>query len=172
MQIKSIRVIFVLVVVGITCGMLYLRFFYFDERGRQESLIADVNCADVLPSDLELQGKHETLSAAKACSILKSIGKMSTLQTQVEDTANPWRYFGRARIKLNRDVWFIVFRARKMDGYKPQFALRHWKGSGWTIIGDFDAMPLLIQLTTSYEPDIKFLESPESLIPTDQSEPM
>lgn len=172
MQIKSIRIIFVSVVVLLSCGMLYLRFFYFDERGRQASLTESIDCADVLPSDLEIQGARSIVPATQACSLIKSVGKMPTIVVAPEDSTDPWHYFGRLRIKLNRDVWFLVFRARKSEQYRPRFALRHWKGSGWTIIGDFDAEPVLRMLQLSDKIDPKKLESPESLTPTDQSEAM
>jgi hypothetical protein len=165
---KALVVAFIVVVVGVIVGLR----FYFDEEGEQAKL-GDVECSGLLPTVFELQGERVPVNDEQACELMRQIATMQpTGEKHHNDPNDPWHYYGRMRILPKNDAWFLIFNARKSSGFRPEFSLQHRKGVGWTVIGQFDAVPLLKKLGVLERLDTAQLRAPESLVPTDQEKPM
>lgn len=162
----------VLIIVVLSVAVLVALWFYIDERGTQRQL-ADVDCAALLPTTFELQGKIEGVARDETCELLRVIAAMEPNgDDNANDAADPWHYFGRLRIRPANDAWFLVFMARRSDNFKPVFSLRHRRGSGWSVVGLFDAKPVLERLGALGRIDMAKLQSDSSLTPVDQMVPM
>jgi hypothetical protein len=132
-----------------------------------------VDCAGLWPTAFEMQGQRDSVSRAQTCELVKMIAAMKpTSEHWSSDTSDPWHYFGRMRILPKNDAWFLVFVARRSSGFHPLFSLRHRRGNGWAIVGQFDAEPLLRRLGVLDQLDRAKLMSNESLVPTDEQQGM
>lgn len=160
----------VIVILLLAVAVLLLQRAYLSDEGAEKSLSA-VDCAALLPTRMELQGKPIPVSQEQTCEIIRMISTMKPTGEQFGDTAgNPWHYFGRMRILPPSDAWFLVFVARRSEGFAPRFSLRHRRSRGWYIVGQFDAAPVLAKLGVSI--DRALLESEGALTPTDQNQVM
>jgi hypothetical protein len=157
---------------GTIMATILAMWFYFDERGTQEQ-IAAVDCAALLPTNFEMQGRPVDVTGAQTCEVIRMIAAMTPNgDVNHSDDEDPWHYFGRMRIRPKDDVWFLVFMARRAENYKPVFSLRHRRGGGWSVVGVFDAEPVLRALGVAGTIDMARLKSDSALVPTDQSTPM
>lgn len=145
-------------------------WLYLDEQGAQSKLAA-IDCATMLPTTFELQGKRVTITPEQTCTLLHTVAAMQPLATQSSDD-DPPHYFGRMRIRPRNDVWFLIFQAYPSEGFRPTFSLRHRRGNGWAVVGRFDAAPVLRQLGVEGSIDIAKLKSPAARTPVDQMSPM
>jgi hypothetical protein len=147
-------------------------WWFIDERGTQNQLAA-IDCARMLPTGFELQGKMIPVSREQTCDLLQMVATMQPDSNHNHsDDDDPWHYFGRIRIRPKDDAWFLVFMARRGENYKPVFSLRHRRGDGWSVIGIFDAEPVLAKLGVAGAIDRAKLASDFALAPTDQTLPM
>ena len=145
---------------------------FFNERGTQENL-AKVDCSDLLSTNFELQGRKVEVSREQTCELMKMVAAMTpNSEHNGSDDDDPWHYFGRLRIRPINDAWFLVFMARRSENFKPVVSLRHRRGGGWSVVGMFDAEPVLRRLGVADAIDMAKLQSDSSLTPTDQSTPM
>jgi hypothetical protein len=160
----------VIVIILLAVAVLILQRSYLTEEGAERKL-ATVDCAGLLPTVFELQGRTIPVTREQTCEIARMISTMKPTGEEFGDTiGDPWHYFGRMRILPRDDAWFIVFLARRSNGFTPRFSLRHRRSRGWFIAGQFDAAPLLAKLGVTY--DRALLESDSALEPTDQNQTM
>ena len=162
-------VLTIIALAGLAIGATWL---FIDEKGDQGKL-AKVDCASMLETDLELQGARVPVSREETCDIIRTIAAMQPNgESNRNDESDPWHYFGRMRVRPADDVWFLVFMAHPSDNFKPIISLRHRRGLGWAIVGQFDAEPVLRKLNLLDRIDMAKLKSEAALTPTDQSTPM
>ncbi len=151
--------------------LLGIRVFYFDEQGNQ-AVLMEVPCEGMQETYFELQGELVPVSDNLTCDIMRTIGTMETLDVSYENNEqDPWHYYGRMRIRPVDDLWFLVFIARESDDYKPMFSLHHRRGNGWSIIGQFDAVPILEKLGVADSLDMQKLKAIEAQSPVNQYQP-
>lgn len=141
---------------------------YFNLKETQGDL-AEIDCTTLLPTNLDFQGRATLVPQTLICELLTELAKMQPNGLDPHDLPDdPWRYFGRLRIRPTKDVWFLVFMTRRSLNYKPIFSLRRQRGYGWSVVGTFDAAPLFGKLGLDSLVDMKRLMSDSALIPTDQ----
>jgi hypothetical protein len=141
---------------------------FFNQQETQSDL-AKIDCSTLLPTNLDFQGNAMLVPRSLSCELLGYVATMQTNDVDVHDQPDdPWRYFGRLRIRPKNDVWFLVFMTRRSLSYKPIFSLRRQRGYGWSVVGTFDAAPIFGKLGIDSLVDMKRLMSDSALIPTDQ----
>lgn len=169
MKIDTSKLLVISMVAAVLVVMVTLRLTYFAEEGEQKKL-ASVPCDSLLPTYLELQGARIPITADSICPLMREIATMTPTSDEYRNVADdPWHYFGRLPIFPYDDVWFLVFMARRSSDFKPLFSLHHRKGGGWTVIGQFEAEPLLRRLGVWERIDWEKLKSDASLTPTDEN---
>ncbi len=105
--------------------------------------------------------------------MVRMIAGLTPLEGEsANDPANPWHYIGRLRISPENDVWFLIFIARRSEEYRPLLSLLHRNGNGWSVVGMFDAAPVLQKLGVDRRIDWEQVKSPAALTPVDQTTPM
>ncbi|MEO5931023.1 MAG: hypothetical protein ABIR47_13895 [Candidatus Kapaibacterium sp.] len=162
----------VFVIVGSALAVLIYLHFYVNEQGTQADL-AGVECKSLLATSFELQGMPVLMDRDGTCALMRSMAMMQpTTDEFTDDPKDPWHYFGRLRIRPKNDVWFLVFVARRSENFKPLISLRRRNGPGWSVVGQFDAEPVLRQLGVYDRIDWARVKSDSSLVPTDQTTPM
>lgn len=165
------RIILIVFLVALGGVLLWMRG-YVDERGTQGRLAA-VECAGLLPTVLEVQGKRIPVSREQTCRVLDTIAHMTPIaEGFARPEEDPWHYYGRMRILPKDDAWFLIFIARAGDNYHPLFSLQHRRANGWSVIGQFDALPVLRILGIEGGIDSVKLRSTGALAPVDQNLPM
>jgi hypothetical protein len=156
----------------VVIAMLFGLRWYTNERGKQEKLAA-VQCDSLLPTVFELQGERVPVSRERTCELMRTISAMQPTADEFHNDSNdPWHYYGRMRILPKNDAWFLIFIARRSSNFRPEFSLQHRRGAGWTVVGQFDAEPVLRMLDAVPRLDTTKLRSSESLTPIDQNQPM
>ncbi len=149
--------------------MVVLWATYFRAEGDQK-LLAEIRCDSLLPTMVELQGRKYPISRDTICALLRDMAVMTPTGDSYDNREeDPWHYYGRMPIFPENDVWFLVFIARKSSGFKPLFSLHHRRGGGWSVVGQFEAEPVLKKLGMWEKIDRDLLRSPESLTPTDEN---
>jgi len=162
----------VMVIVALAAAALVGLYFHIDQRGDQRRL-ADIPCRTLLATAFQLQGKPVLVSSSETCELMRTVAGMTPLDGEHgNEPGDPWHYFGRLRISPEDDVWFLVFIARRSENYRPLFSLLHRNGNGWSVVGMFDAAPVLRQLGVDKRIDWEQVKSPAALAPVDQTTPM
>jgi len=169
MKLDTSKLLVISMVGAVLVVMVTLRLTYFAEEGDQKKL-ASVSCDSLLPTYLELQGVRIPIGADTICSLMREIATMTPTSDEYRNLDDdPWHYYGRLPIFPRNDVWFLVFIARRSSDFKPLFSLHHRKGGGWTVIGQFEAEPVLRRLGVWDRIDWEKLRSAASLKPTDEN---
>ncbi len=162
----------VMAIVALAAAALVGLYFHIDQRGDQRRL-ADIPCRTLLATAFQLQGKPVLVSSSETCELMRMIAGLTPLEGEsANDPANPWHYIGRLRISPENDVWFLIFIARRSEEYRPLLSLLHRNGNGWSVVGMFDAAPVLQKLGVDRRIDWEQVKSPAALTPVDQTTPM
>lgn len=158
----------VLIIVGLSIAMAVAARVYYNQSGTQRDL-ASLDCRVLLPTAFEFQKNRVMMGNEQTCELARTLATLEPNGVSlVEEEGDPWHYFGRLRLRTNDDVWFLVFIARRSNDYRPIFSLRRQRGTGWAVVGQFDAEPVLRHLGLYDRIDHAWLRSDSSLVPTDQ----
>jgi hypothetical protein len=155
----------VVVAVAVLVGL-----HYFTHQAGTQRRLAEISCRKLRATSFELQGHPILTNTDETCELTRMIAGMTPLADEYHsDPRDPWHYFGRLRILPEDDAWFLIFMAKSSENYRPVFALLHRNGPGWSVIGLFDAAPLLSRLGVTDRIDWDRVRSSESLAPGGES---
>lgn len=167
---KSKILVLAIVVLGVAVSLL-VNNYLVGGVGTQADL-KQIDCYAMFPTIADIQSQKFEISQEQTCKIINMIANMKPVDMPYKaDETDPWHYFGRIRISPQKSVWFIIFMAKKSNGYKPVFSLQRRRGSGWGVVGQFDARNVLTTLGWNNKIDLKKLEDKASLVPTDYNTP-
>jgi hypothetical protein len=167
---RSKWVVVAIIAVGLFTSILAR---WYVTSGSGPDALASIECATMQPTIAELQGARMTIDNDTICAVLRELAVATPVADGFEEHASdPWHYIGRMRVQPERDAWFLVFVARRSTGFRPELSLRHRRGAGWAIVGHYDATAALAHLGLLDRIDRAKLESPGSLAPRDQGQPL
>jgi hypothetical protein len=169
MSIATSKITVLVIVIGATAIALAGRWYVTSGAGREA--LATIDCARMRPTIAELQGARLELDQARVCAAMRELASATPIADGFEiDERDPWHYIARVRLQPVEDAWFLVFVARRSTGFRPEISLRHRRGAGWAIVGQFDGAPTLRRLGLLDRIDRAKLMSPASLEVRDQGQ--
>lgn len=150
----------VLVIVALGIAISLFARWYVSSGSGPESL-ASLDCATLQPTLGELQGVRVEIDRDDVCIALRELATAIPIADGFDERVDdPWHYIGRARVQPEQEAWFLVFVARRSTGFRPELSLRHRRGAGWAIVGQYDGVAVLERLGWLERIDSAKLASP------------